>query len=714
MAPAASVPAATQPCAAGVAPALPPRSDRPDDAAQPRGPAETQPPRVTLPLTRSPTSATPPAAAAGVTSYPAAFFAPYRLQTALDMVNRVPGFSFDAGDDVRGFSGAGGNVLIDGRRPASKSDGLDSVLNRIAVGEVDRIDLVRGGAPGIDMQGRTVIANVVRKSGDATRLTVSVTDDVWADGHSVPGGKVEFSRRAGPHSFDGSLSRVQSYDDSVGDGRIVTTLAPGTPGETVTSLPARTTGSGGGLALTTGYKGPQLGGDLRVNLKLQETYFRSGLSYGEPPPADIINDSSRGRSGEFGVNYDRTLGPYELETVLLQRLGRSFSGEVETLSAPLAAGLVTFSQVNDTSESIGRAVLRRAFNPQLTLEAGAEGAFNTLDGHTRLTVNGADVRLPSADVVVEELRGEGYVQARWTPGAKLTIEGALRFEGSDIRETGDARQERTFFYVKPRLSATWSPTADDQVRLRIENKVGQLDFASFVSKTDLTASTLNAGNPDLRPDQRWRYELAYERRFWKRGSVVVTLLHEEITDVVDLLPVIGPGFALDSPGNIGSGASDELSIEGVVPLEPLGISGGLLKTTTAWRNSEVTDPLTGRPRRISGQRPDDLEASFTQDIAHLKSTWGFSYFNGWRETYYRVGEVQRLRVPPAYLGVFWEYKPTAASSLKFSLLNVAPFTFERKRTIYEGPREGSAVAAQEDRVIQSQPRIEVRLRRTFG
>ena len=45
--------------------------------------------------------AAPPAQ--GVTVYPPAFFATANVSTALDMVNRLPGFSLDTGASVRGF-----------------------------------------------------------------------------------------------------------------------------------------------------------------------------------------------------------------------------------------------------------------------------------------------------------------------------------------------------------------------------------------------------------------------------------------------------------------------------------------------------------------------------------------------------------------------------------------------------------------------------------
>ena len=122
--------------------------------------------------------ATPAAAQAvvqqdGVISYTPADFAASRPNTALDMISRIPGFSFNSGDQVRGFAGAAGNVLVDGQRPTVKTDSLDSVLSRIQIAQVERIDVIRGGAPGIDMQGQTVVANVIVKKSDTFQQVIS-------------------------------------------------------------------------------------------------------------------------------------------------------------------------------------------------------------------------------------------------------------------------------------------------------------------------------------------------------------------------------------------------------------------------------------------------------------------------------------------------------------------------------------------------------------
>ncbi|RYG08626.1 MAG: hypothetical protein EON96_19655, partial [Caulobacteraceae bacterium] len=109
----------------------------------------------------------------GVLVFAPDFFADQQPTTALDMVNRVPGFSVVDGDGSRGFEGSVGNVLINGSRPASKNDTGSSVLGRTLAANVERIELVRGGAPGIDMQGFSVVANVITRNQSSMQTIVT-------------------------------------------------------------------------------------------------------------------------------------------------------------------------------------------------------------------------------------------------------------------------------------------------------------------------------------------------------------------------------------------------------------------------------------------------------------------------------------------------------------------------------------------------------------
>lgn len=154
----------------------------------------------------------------GVISYPPAFFADFQPANASEMIPRIPGFTLESGDSVRGYEGSAGNVLIDGERPATKSENLDQVLRRIPASRIERIDLIRGGAPGVDMQGKAVIANIVRKPGGGFRgVAAAALNNSW-DGRHVPSLRLEGSGDIGPRKWELGLLAGGFIDDGDGDG----------------------------------------------------------------------------------------------------------------------------------------------------------------------------------------------------------------------------------------------------------------------------------------------------------------------------------------------------------------------------------------------------------------------------------------------------------------------------------------------------------------
>jgi hypothetical protein len=161
----------------------------------------------------------------GVLDYPPSFFAAARPNTAYDMIGRLPGFNFDDGKSARGFAGTAGNVLIDGQRPTAKTDDLQSILTRIPASDVERIEVIRGGAQGIDMHGQTVVANVVRKRADSAKIVADVSSNIWPNGHVVPAASLEFPRHSGESTYEASLSQIANYNDTVGWGSYDTTDA---------------------------------------------------------------------------------------------------------------------------------------------------------------------------------------------------------------------------------------------------------------------------------------------------------------------------------------------------------------------------------------------------------------------------------------------------------------------------------------------------------
>ena len=139
--------------------------------------------------------------------YPVSFFSQYTPQNAMQMVNRLPGFSFDGGSDGRGFGGNAGNVLIDGVRPTSKAGGLKGALQRIPASQVLHIEILRGGVGAGEAAGQSIVANVIKKDID-TSGTWSVDFERSSNGVVKPDIEASFTIKFGEWDmlFDAEIS----------------------------------------------------------------------------------------------------------------------------------------------------------------------------------------------------------------------------------------------------------------------------------------------------------------------------------------------------------------------------------------------------------------------------------------------------------------------------------------------------------------------------
>ncbi len=580
-------------------------------------------------------------AQSGVISYPASYFVALQSQNAEEMLERLPGFTLDGGNSSRGFEGSAGNVLIDGQRPASKTDNLSEILRRMPIGVVERIDLIRGGAPGVDMQGKTVLANVIRRKGGGARLLVAAAQSHDSDGRTVGAERIEGSGTLGPSKWEFGTFYGRSLDDGSGDGPGVTVHPDGvtdtsdikTEGDTHTAF-------GSGSVET-----PVLGGTLRINGRLYTEKYK----YDEddtlvtPTPGLVSDDSVRRTDDtEIGGAFNRPVEPNtDIELVTLRQ---TRDRDYDEVYAPVGETDV-FALKRKSSEAIARGVVKHRFTPRLSAEAGAETALNKLDSHTRFSIDGTAQDIPAADVRVEEKRSEIFTKATWRATNQWSLDAALRYETSTITSRGDVVLSKDLHYLKPRLAATWAPREATQVRLRMEREVGQLNFDDFVASSKLTtASGVTAGNPNLDPQQAWVAEAAVEQRFWGSGSVVLTVRHSWLSDVVDRGPVFSPTGVFDAPTNIGTGTRDDLELTATVPFSRFGLKGLEVKGDVARHWSSVTDPTTGETREISGQHPVDWNLSFSYDMPAQRFRWGMNVYGSFRESYYRFNLIDTIKV----------------------------------------------------------------------
>ena len=661
----------------------------------------------------APTPAPTPAQAApvaeadqqGVLVFQPDFFATYRPATALDMVSRLPGFSIEDGSGARGFEGAVGNILINGARPASKNDTGSNVLARTTVGQVERIELVRGGAPGIDMQGYSVVANVILKT-TSSRQSILQHDSIFFDGgRDIFGGSYRFTAQEGDRSWGVTLSDGMGMSDSNGTGPSIRRDAAG---NITREERFENDGWGGGQAGRVNYAAPLFGGKIDATARLGTNDYQNWQTLESPTALRRSDYAEDGVYGEAGLTWTRALNPrWTLETRLMHEFGQFDS---TSLSNARINGVTDpeskFDSSGDNSESIVRALLRNERSPALTFEFGGELAYNMLDVTQAYSVGGVAVPLPSASVKVEETRGEAFTKATWRARPNLTVEGGLRLEASTISQSGDANLEKSFFFAKPRLLVTWTPMPSNQLRFRFERELGQLDFGDFAASAELSEENVFGGNVDLEPEQRWISEVTYERRFLGDGILSVGYRHDEIIDVIDRLPLPG---GLSATGNIGDGTLDQLAVNLTLPLSKIGFSGGKFGFRNEWNSARVTDPTTLEERRISGVRASQAVVSLSQDISSWKTNWSIAWLPRLGQGSYDPDQTFIWRGSD-YFELAAEYKPTPTLSIRAQLNLWDDFT--TRRTVYAN-RTTRPVAYTEERFIDPRTFFQVRLRKTF-
>ncbi|QUD87070.1 TonB-dependent receptor plug domain-containing protein [Phenylobacterium montanum] len=657
----------------------------------------------------------------GVTSYNADFFAAARPATAYDMILRLPGFTFDGGAQVRGFADGAGNVLIDGERPTSKQDDLEQALKRIPATQVDHIDIIRGGAPGIDMQGRTLVANIVRKTGSGAAVgAVTLQDKVLVEGSgALPAIRIEWSKRLDDHSLEIGLFSGRFVDDGLGSGPH--SLRDGA-GNLLDAYHLSAKGRDQQSSLTVAYQGPLAGGKFKINGQVSlETYLDHEVDaayFPGPSADDTYKDANDTLKSELGLHYERNFGPkLTWEALAIQQLSRSHEHAFyNAFDGQPGHDDEVYSISNVTAESIARSTLRYRPTPTLTIEGALEAAYNTLGSETSYVVNLSPVQLPAANEHVSEKRGDEALSATWSPNAHYTLETGIRLEESTVAATGGVTASKTLFYAKPRAVFTWSPDPKDQIRIRGEREVGQLDFAAFSASGSLNAGGVHAGNPQALPQQSWVSEIALERRFWGGGDATVTLRHLDIKAAVDRIVGLDPnsGEQFDEGGNLPRGRENDLIVDVTVPLDRLAIKHGQFKATATWRDAEVTDPTTHLVRAQTQVHPLEAEAHFTQDIPSWRASWGLDFLYGWKETYYRFDEVDLLHYAPR-LTAFIEYKPTDRLSMRAEAGNLFSGGFVRTFALYATDRALTPTPYEFDyRRMQFGPILSLKVRRAFG
>lgn len=630
-----------------------------------------------LACTAAPAAAQTPARAATQT-YGADYFASFNPVTAEDMVRRLPGFSFDAGDERRGFAGAAGNVLINGERPSSKA-ALGEQLSRISARDVLRIDIYAGGGDGTDVGGQTMIADVrlrPREAG-ATNTFVVQASQLDPSGSINPLVVLTSGFKVGDVNFNVALQAQPSrrgrieYDKQTRDGS----------GTLLTRGPEFLQGSYWEYKLS-GRASWKSGESDAFNLNLQATPSRDGRhtfsqTFNAAGALTQVDDSKVSGDDawalEAGGDWEHKLAPDASLKLIALASGRH-TGSSERYSSQFAAGGFRHTFIEraaDSGEYLTRGVM--SWKPVAThaVDWGGEIAFNYLDSDLDVRVQTPlatiDATPPVANTRVEETRAEAFVSDVWQAAENLRVEAGLTLETSTITQTGDGAQKRDFSYLKPRIGATWSADPANQLRFLLERDVSQLDFSEFASAVSLFDGTVDLGNPDLEPERTWRTQIEWEHRFGPKGVITLSAFHDEVEAVQDQIPIAG---LFDGPGNLGDGRRTGMRLDATAPLDALGLAGGELRIKGLVQETGVTDPVTGQKRRFSDEGDWSYSIDLRQSLPDLRLAWGALYERADEVDQYRLRELRTTGWDEANLDLYVETTAFTGLLVRFTVADI--------------------------------------------
>lgn len=661
-----------------------------------------------------------------IVGFDSEFFTSFNPLTALDMVSRVPGFSLSGGDTQRrGLADSFGNLLVDGRRPSNKTISLETVLQRINAADVERLELIREPLPQYEMRGHARLVNVVLREGTGASGSWSARVNHFDGGRIGGVGEISYATRIGETDLNIGLEsqlrgqrirRRESLFDRTG-----------------TQTEARNENDQRRFwqHAATASLARQMGGNTRLQLdgrfvfwewRRHQNSFVDGFAGTTPLPLRFEQSATTnyGQGGSLTgtLNHDFN-DRLSSTTTLLWRRDVSDDGPepFETFDPVNFVDAIIFTANAYTSETVLRQSLNYTVNDNHTVEFGAEAAINWRETSLNLQLDDGititPIPVPVADTRVEERRAEVFVNHVWSISDTVILESGIRFEASQIEQTGDTQQSRTFSYPKPSIALTWQAGPDTSLRIAGRRDVDQLEFGKFASSVNVADNNTVVGNPDYEPQRTWTLEAEAERRIGEGGAVTFRIGQDWIEGVDDFISIVTPTGAFDAPGNIGDGTIFRLTGEFSLPLGSIGLSNAVLDGFLEWYNTDIFDTLTQQQRNLSNLREWELRLDYRQTFPALDLAWGWDYFWLSDGEVFRAREYRLEGRTDGDLDIYLETTRWDGLTARLGIDQAFDNGNSRKRVFFNGSRALNVIEAIEYQNRREGPRIYVELRGTF-
>ncbi|MEP4053221.1 MAG: TonB-dependent receptor plug domain-containing protein [Litorimonas sp.] len=642
------------------------------------------------------------------------YFTQFAPQTAADMVARLPGFEIRGREGgERGFGQASLNILINGRRPSSKSSGANQILQRIPANNVTRIEIVDGATldiPGLSGQ----VANIIAKTGElsgswnyAMRFEEGTQPQLGDGGISFSAkrgrldavgsldfGQFTFTENGDETFFDGTGNVFQNRIEKLG-------FNSQRPGANLNLTYLRDNGDVANLNLS--------GRRQNRNITIQETF------------EDLTDDRLSGQSVlENGEDRDRfeISGDYSLDVPAIGKNGRlKLIGLHRTDTLDLTNRLVfgtpdsgeihqSFLRDDIAKEFIGRAEYTWKTGETNDWSLALEGALNSLESDTEFSTDG--IIEEEDNIRVEEDRLQANLSRSWALNARTNIQTSIGAEYSVIDVTTDDNKSDSFFRPKGLANLSYKLTDSWTLRGQIERSVGQLDFGTFVSTVNLNNGTATSGG-NIMPEQKWQGELELQKQNSTGLSGRAKLFYDIVEDPIDQI-LFDDGT--QGPENLDSNAK-VYGIEGNVTWVLDDVLKGLrLSADGILADSSIRDVITSERRSMNRQILWNYDIQLRWDIEGSPFAIETELEQGLEAERFRIDERTEDRFDLPEFEVAFIHKDLFGMQWTAKIQNIFDFELRRERFIFDETRNGDLLQRELTRRTRGQ-RFSIEVTDTF-
>jgi outer membrane receptor for ferrienterochelin and colicins len=623
--------------------------------------------------------------------YAVAQFARFSPQTAADVVAQIPGFTVTNISNDRGLGEASQNVLINGQRITGKGNDANAVLRRIPVNTILRMEIMDGAMLNISGLSGHVLNLVTEQKGIQGNYTWRPRIRERVPAHWYPG-EVNVSGS----SALGDYSLGFRWDGFRGGGW----------GEELETRPAT------GISFIRHYPGPRFANDIpklsgtfnrrtdagsiwNFNGSVERSHFKRRIAtFYQVPGQPSTTESSRGDERrwrtEIGTDYEFALGEGRLKWIgFFTQRPASTSSEQTTLvdGASVPAGS-RFSRDSTEGERVLRAEYRwKALGGDWTVSG--EAAYNFVDATGSLDVLDAigvpqPVPLPGASSRVEEKRGQSILSFSRPLRQGLSLQLTGGYEYSRLGQDAGATSTRSFWRPKGSASLAWNPANQWEMNLRLQRKVGQLNFFDFLASVDVINNNANGSNPELVPPQSWVLQLETIRNLGGNGKIRLNIETEDVADLVNQVPI---SATAEAPGNLAKARRFQVMLDSSLLLDAIGIPGGKIDNQLTWRDTRMRDPVLGNHRQWNGNR-SYWNVDFRQDVPGSKWAWGLFTERQSANRFYRLDYEERFSGTRPFGSVFLEHKDVWGLKMRATVGNLWNTKDHTQSVSYLARRDG--------------------------